>query len=303
MPGVSVIVPTFNRAGSLRESLRSILDERDVDLEVVVVDDGSSDDTAAVAAACGPRVRVVSQDHAGSAAARNRGIEVSTKPLVAFQDSDGVALPGRLSVPAAYLAAHPEIDVVIGNGRVLPPAAAGAPEEGEPWVRPGVAAALDGRRIGVAEVFRWNLGRLPAMLFTRRSLEEVGPLDSSFRFLDDLDLVLRVTARFQAVFIDRPLFVCRAHAVGANAERAVVREESVRLAEKLLILHPEVLDAVGRTTFRRRQARRYARLAAARERAGDLEGARLALMRARELDPMNVRYRARALWLAFGRRT
>src|SRR5690606_2183047 len=109
------------------------LAQEGVDLEVVVVDDGSTDDTAArIAAHPDPRVRFVRIDHAGVAAARNAGIVACRAPFVAFHDSDDRALPGRLSRPVEYLRAHPGIDVVIQNGRMLPPDdAPGEPET--PW--------------------------------------------------------------------------------------------------------------------------------------------------------------------------
>jgi len=161
-----------------------------------------------------------------------------------------------------------------------------------------VARALAAHPIGVAEVFRWNLGQLQGMCFTRRALDATGPLDPSFTILDDLDLVLRVTLRFRAVFLDVPAFAYRRHAAGVARDRERIREEAIRLAEKLVREHPETLDRLGRRVFVRRQARRWGRLATARLRAGDARGARAALAEARALHPGNVAYRLRALWLA-----
>src|SRR5207237_4162985 len=123
-------------------------------LEAGIVDDGSTDDTAAVLEALGdPRVRCVRRPHAGIAAARNAGIAAARAPFVAFHDSDDVALPGRLAVPVDYLRAHPDVDLVIQNGRMLPPDDEPAAEE-EPWIAPRVARTLTGRPIGVPEAFR-----------------------------------------------------------------------------------------------------------------------------------------------------
>ena len=102
----------------------------------------------------------------------------------------------------ALLDAQPELGLVIMNGRFLPPEDGEGVEE--PWVKPEVTQTLVGRAIGVAEVFRRNLGELQGMTFTRAVLDAVGPFDASFHILDDLDLVLRVTARFPAVFVDGP---------------------------------------------------------------------------------------------------
>jgi glycosyltransferase involved in cell wall biosynthesis len=298
MPEVSVVVPTYNRAALLEASLAGLLAERDVELEVVVVDDGSTDGTAAwLAAHPDPRVRGITRPHEGIAAARNAGVAAARAPLVAFHDSDDVALPGRLRVPVEYLRAHPEVDLVIQNGRMLPPEGETDGSE-QPWIAPAVASALAGRDVGFAEVFRWNLGQLQGMCFTRRSLDATGPFDPSLRILDDLDLVLRVTLRFRAVFLDVPAFAYRRHAAGVSRDRQTIREEAIRLADKLAQEHPEAVTMVGSDRFAHRQARRWSRLAATRARAGDVRGARTALGRARTLDPTNLGYRLRALWLA-----
>ena len=294
VPDVSVVVPTFNRAHVLGVSLASLLSETGVDLELIVVDDGSTDGTAALLGAHpDPRVRAIRGPHAGIAAARNLGLAAARAPFVAFHDSDDLALPGRLAVPLAYLRAHPDVDLVIQNGRMLP--------ADRPWIAPRVAGQLAGRALGVAEVFRWNLGQLQGMCFTRRSLEATGPLDATFDILDDLDLVLRVALRFRAVFLDRAAFTYHVHADGVARDREKVREESIRLAEKLVHEHPEVLQVLGSAAFARRQARRYGRLARMRLAAGDRDGARAALARARALRPHDLRYRLRALWLGRGR--
>lgn len=299
MTEVTVILPTWNRAHTLRQSVESLLAQDGAELEVVVVDDGSTDDTPALLAELGrrdPRVRVVRGPHAGVAAARNAGLAAATAPFVAFHDSDDVALPGRLAVPLAHLRARPDVDLVIQNGRMLPPE--DDPAAGEaPWIRPEVAAGLVGRVIGVAEVFRWNLGQLQGMTFTRRALDATGPFDTTFRILDDLDLVLRVTRRFRAVFLDHPAFAYRRHPGGIARDRAAVREEAVRLAEKLVREQPGVIEALGREAFHRRQARRWTRLASERLRAGDLAAAREALSRARQHAPHRLSLRLRALWL------
>ena len=121
-PDVAVIVPTYERAQVLGASLASVLGQKGVTFEVIVVDDGSTDDTAGlVSGLADPRVRYIARSHAGIAAARNAGLAAATAPYVAFHDSDDVALPGRLARPVAFLRAHPDIDLVIQNGRMLAP--------------------------------------------------------------------------------------------------------------------------------------------------------------------------------------
>jgi len=287
MVDVAVIVPTFNRARTIEASVESLLAQQGVALEVVVVDDGSTDDTVDRLARRGdPRLRVLAREHAGIAGARNAGIAASEARYVAFHDSDDLALPGRLASPVRHLDEHPELAFVIQNGRMVPP--------GEPWIAPGVAARLAARPLTVAEVFRWNLGQLQGTCFRRGALATAGPLDTSLGILDDLDLVLRVAARHRGAFLDVPAFEYR-RGGGVARNRDRVHEEAIAVAEKLVAAYPEALEAIGPRAFRRRQARRYARVARVRAAAGDLAGARRALEQACRLAPFSPRYR----WAAF----
>ena len=299
-PMVSVVIPTFNRAHYLRQSIDSVLAQEGPSFELIVVDDGSTDETAALLAEYGERLRMLRQPNSGIAAARNAGVAAARGRFIAFHDSDDVALPGRLACPWAILTEHPEFDVVIGNGIFLPPEDSTAAPR--PWLRPAVASALDGREITFREVFRWNLGQLQGTLISRASLEAVGPLRSEFMILDDLDVMLRLSLRCRTTFVDAPLFAYRRHGAGIAQNRMMLREESIRLAERLLQEHPEILDRVGSLAYARRQARRYARLAGMQVEAGDLDAARKAIAEACRLAPGNVGYRLQALAIKLRRR-
>ena len=107
---LSVVIPTFNRAHVLRRAIESALAQvKDYD-EVIVVDDGSTDDTREVVIGVGdPRVRYVYQRNRGAGAARNLGTREATKQLVAYLDSDDEWLPGKLDMQVAFMAARPDV--------------------------------------------------------------------------------------------------------------------------------------------------------------------------------------------------
>lgn len=110
---VSCVVPAFNSAAYLREALESISAQTYRPIEIIVVDDGSKDDTAEVVAAYRPSVRFVTQPTAGPAATRNRGVREARGELIAFLDADDLWHPEKLARQTARLDARPELDVSV----------------------------------------------------------------------------------------------------------------------------------------------------------------------------------------------
>jgi glycosyltransferase involved in cell wall biosynthesis len=107
---LSIVIPTFNRAHLIRRSIESVLSQMEVGDELIVVDDGSTDDTESVVASiAGDRVRYVRQQNAGAGSARNRGVREATGDLIAFQDSDDEWLPGKAAFQRQFLAARPDV--------------------------------------------------------------------------------------------------------------------------------------------------------------------------------------------------
>ncbi|MGP9801178.1 glycosyltransferase family 2 protein [Rheinheimera sp. NSM] len=116
VPLVSVIIPVFNSATYIADCINSILQQDYSNLEIIVVDDGSSDGTAdIIQSLADPRLRYVCQTNSGSAVARNYGISLSRGELIAFNDSDDIWAPGRLAQQVDYLNQHPEYQAVCGR--------------------------------------------------------------------------------------------------------------------------------------------------------------------------------------------
>jgi GT2 family glycosyltransferase len=114
---VSVLTPAYNSGRYLGGAIESVLAQDWHDFELIVVDDGSTDDTARVARSFSdPRVRVVTQSNRGECGARNTALRLARGELVGFLDADDTYLPGALSGLAGYLASHPDVDVVYSSG-------------------------------------------------------------------------------------------------------------------------------------------------------------------------------------------
>lgn len=112
---VSVIIPVFNGESYLAEAIESVLTQSIQPREIIVVDDGSSDASAMVARRFSDRIQLHQQANRGAAAARNRGIEISSGSFLAFLDADDFWTPGKLDLQWQVLQNHPEQEMVLGN--------------------------------------------------------------------------------------------------------------------------------------------------------------------------------------------
>jgi glycosyltransferase involved in cell wall biosynthesis len=112
MPLVSVVVPTYNRAEYIAETIASILEQSYANIEIIVIDDGSTDDTRNVVRPFEPRIRYVWQENAERGASRNHGLRLARGEYIAFLDSDDLWLPTKVQEGVHFLQAHPEIGLV-----------------------------------------------------------------------------------------------------------------------------------------------------------------------------------------------
>jgi hypothetical protein len=173
-PLVSVVVPVFNGAGFVEEAIGNVLAQRYPSLEIIVVDDGSTDGLQQVLGRLPVDVRLLRQDNAGPASARNRGIRDASGECIAFLDVDDLWPQGSLARLAAALNADPELMVVHGHAQLL----VLYPESGE--YRP------EGNP---AESFPYYIG---AGLYRRHAFETVGLFDPSLMFAEDTDWYTRL---------------------------------------------------------------------------------------------------------------
>ena len=174
-PSVSTVIPCFNGERYLGEAIRSVLDQDHDPLEIIVVDDGSTDRSAQVACGFGERVRLVAQPHAGAAAARNLGVQHAQGDVLAFLDADDLWTAGRLVRQLRVLESHASADIVIGHT--------------EQFVSPEIA---EPERLA----FRFDPGPAPARLsgalvVRRPAFERVGGFSTALETGEFVDWYLR----------------------------------------------------------------------------------------------------------------
>ncbi|MGY1679575.1 glycosyltransferase family 2 protein [Geodermatophilus sp. SYSU D01176] len=223
-PRVTVVIPTRNRRALLRTTLAGVLAQTDVDLEVVVVDDGSTDGTGdAVAALCDARVRVLREETSrGVVAARNRALSASRGTWVGFCDDDDLWAPEKLAAQLRAAEAaerHWAVAGVVGfepdgtvRYRTVPP-----PDEELTALLPW-----------------WNTvpGGCSNVVARRRLVEEAGGFDRRFRVLADWELWIRLARLGAPATVDAPLVGYRMHAANMSTSSDGVLAE-LRLIEEL----------------------------------------------------------------------
>ena len=199
---VSVIIPTYNRRDLVREAIASVLAQTYQDFELIVVDDGSEDDTAEVvhefAQECS-RIRYIFQQNRGVSAARNRGVALGSGELLAFLDSDDLWQPRKLETQVAFFTSHPEVQIC---------------QTEEIWLRNGVRVNPHNKHCKTGgDIFARSLELClvsPSAAMLRRKLfERMGGFDESLPACEDYDLWLRIAATMPVYFLDTPLVIKR----------------------------------------------------------------------------------------------
>lgn len=210
MTKVSVIIPTYNRAGFLREALESVWNQTYQDFELIVADDGSDDDTPQVVAGCGDRLRYLRLEHGGVSAARNAGLAAATAPYLAFLDSDDLWAPEMLATGIDYMETHPECGLVCSDFAVGEIRGGSAPVRWESFLGVRRAHQLL-QTAGFPELLSGNFVSLCTAVVRTSEAREVGGFDESLLYMEDWDFALRVAARRPIGFINRILAYSRRH--------------------------------------------------------------------------------------------
>ena len=198
-PLVSVIIPTFNRGYCLEESIRSVLEQSFIDFELVVVDDGSTDNTSELVRRF-PAVKLIRlEENRGVSFARNRGVVEAQGDWVGFLDSDDLWEQGKLATQVKWIERHPDLQAVYTD---------------EIWIRNGVRVnPMNKHRKYSGDIFRYCLPLCivspSSVLLRAKVLSEVGGFDESMPVCEDYDLWLRIAKRYPFHFIEEKLIVKR----------------------------------------------------------------------------------------------
>jgi glycosyltransferase involved in cell wall biosynthesis len=235
-PLVSVVIPTYNRAGVICQTIDNVFEQTYRNFELIIVDDGSTDDTQCKLRQYGDRLRVVTQSNAGAADARNHGARVARGEIIAFQDSDDLWKPTKLERQVALLETDRSIPCCLCNVVLR-------------MVNDKEFTSFDlsliyprheeGIWLNVLEVLatRFVLFNQAAAI-RREAFERVGGFDPSLKYLEDYDLPLRLALEGPWGAIREPLVLYREGTPGSFSQQAlkdliVLKECEVKIFERM----------------------------------------------------------------------
>ena len=221
-PGVSVVIPAYTYARFLPKAIDSILKQDYPNYEIIVVDDGSTDNTKEVVAVYGDKVRYIYQKNAGLPAARNTGIKAAGYNFVGFLDADDEWMPNRMSeAMAAFSRLSPEFAIVASRAVVVD-------SNGTPIDRKQIFSR-EAREITCRDILLKTQFSPSSVVARREALESCGMFDPTLRSSEDRDMWIRITSRYRAYLSGDGLIIARRHSnnMSKHADRMTANTRRV----------------------------------------------------------------------------
>ena len=256
IPVVSVIIPTYNCSPLLGGAIRSVLDQTVSDYEILVIDDGSTDETAAVVERYGERVRYLRQENRGVAAARNLGIRSAKGEFVAFLDADDLWKPDKLERQLPLLLQQKDLDVVFSRHENL----GGAAAVYNKYDCPELTALLTTTALGASgyriedrhlfqKILRYYLLLTSTVLIRKSCIDRMGGFDETLGIAEDTHLWLRLAKRGKIAFVDLPLVQKRLRSESLTGDEPSFVRQIIAMFQRLHDWLPE-LDREERAAVR-----------------------------------------------------
>lgn len=221
MASISIVIPSFQHAQFIEETLRSVLDQQVNSIEVLVQDGGSTDGTVEILQRYCDRVRWVSAKDGGQSAAINEGLRKTSGEVVCYLNSDDLLSPGSLEKVSAFFEANPEVDMIYGNADFID---------------------QDGQPMGSYPTEPWDYSRLlsncfisqPACFWRRRVHDRCGYFNEALHFSMDYDFWLRVGKESKVAYLPETLAIARRH---TDAKTVKLRADSFEEAFQTMLAH------------------------------------------------------------------
>ena len=224
-PRCSVIIPTYNAARFVCEALDSINSQTLSPIEIIVVDDGSTDMTADLVQDKYPNVHLIKKNHAGAAVARNIGISAAAGEFIAFLDADDICLPKRLELQLGYLVEYPERSMVF--------CAMSYVDERGKSVGEKVSCPEYQKEAFLGLLMERNrIGSTSVVVVRKSIMEEFGGFDSAISHCEDYDLWLRVATKYSIGYLDDDLVSYRLHKSNISNNSVMQKKNEIAALRK-----------------------------------------------------------------------
>jgi len=281
-PLVSVIVPTYNNAKLIPDTLESIFGQSYSPVEIIVVNDGSTDETAEVVERFTSRgtLRIYTQKNQGDIAARNKGIELSEGDYIAFCDSDDIWNRDHVRLLVDQLERCPEAGMVFDNvayfvhpGEEENKEASPAGGEERLLVEAARAKTIAATPVSLQDLYTDNLITTSAFMVPKRVFARVGVFDRDIYLMNDLHFFYRIAAYYAVRFVDYVGVRKRVHPASLSMVNTH-HEYGVNCLENIRERYPEVYRRIGKRIFNKKLGRKYFRLGLHYEKYGDVKKAK-----------------------------
>jgi len=245
-PQVSIIMPVYNGEKYIVEAIESILNQSYKNYEIIIVNDGSTDNTFDKTRLYLQRsnIKYVEQDNRGLPAALNTGIRASSGEYIAFLDCDDLWMPYKLDMQMVFMKEHPDVGLAHGNISYID-------QHGTPFT-PDSPYQTDISGNCFPELFMGNRIAVLTVLIKKECVANVGFFDEDFKYADDYDMWLRISRHYPLGHIDKCLAAYRKHPGGISSDIITHNADVLRVLEKTLKQYPDTWRIVGKDKVKER---------------------------------------------------
>ena len=248
-PLISVVIPTYNCSQFIISAIHSVLDQSYENYEIIIVDDGSTDNTKEVLKPYieEKKIQYVFQNNLGPSAARNKGIKLSKGEYIAFLDADDLWIPGKLEKQVNFLDNNKNLGLVFSDTSIF--------DEGgvisdsflrlkkNLWKIPTSSDSKNGRvflRNIFEDLIEENFIPTKTVLIRKKCIDELGYFDETLFSVEDRDMWLRIAQTYGVGFINEPLAKKRQHKTNIGSNQQLALESQLRVINKMLEIYPQL---------------------------------------------------------------
>lgn len=252
MPRVSIIIPVYNSEKFIRETILSVLSQNYHDYEIIVVDDGSIDNSSSILHSFGDKIKYFYQENQGLSCSRNFALHQAQGEFIAFLDQDDLWLPDKLRMQVSFLESHKEAAMVFTDSHII----------NEKGIIQG--RLFRGLNIPQGHIFEqlflFDFIPLLSVLIRKTIFEQVGEFAPHLGIAEDYDLFLRVSKKYPVYLINFPLAKYRIHSSNASRDTEKAAREVLSVVKNIYEENTELLGKKLRYKAKKRIARVYSNL-------------------------------------------